>query len=139
MPATPALIAERPAASAWRAAAMYRPSTSEARRRLREDALAIVRREYASELRLDDVAARIFTSRRALQRAFTDAGTSFRREHLRSRLHAAAARLRADPRQSVCDVSRAVGYLQPAQFAKAFRKEFGVSPTEYRDFARRTA
>ena len=109
--------------------------TRHARRQLYEDALAIIEREYPSELRVDGVAARIFTSRRSLQRAFTDAGQSFRAEHLRARLRAAAASLRTNPRQTVREVALAVGYRQPAQFAKAFRREFGVSPAEYREAA----
>ena len=110
----------------------YRPSTIDARTRLYEDALAIIAREYRSDLRLDGVAARIFSSRRSLQRAFRDAGSSFRTEHLRARLHAAAHLMRADPAQTVTSVSHAVGYSQPAQFAKAFRREFGVSPADYK-------
>jgi AraC-like DNA-binding protein len=111
----------------------HRSATRAARRQLYEDALAIIEREYPADLRLDGVAARIFTSRRSLQRAFTDAGRSFRAEHLRARLVAAATSLRHDPEQTVREVALAVGYRQPAQFAKAFRRQFGVSPAEYRD------
>jgi AraC family transcriptional regulator, regulatory protein of adaptative response / methylphosphotriester-DNA alkyltransferase methyltransferase len=32
----------------------------------------------------------------------------------------------------VHEVGRAVGYRQPAQFAKAFRREFGVAPYRVR-------
>ena len=110
----------------------YPPDTPHARRQLYEDALAIIEREYPSDLRLDGVAARIFTSRRSLQRAFNDAGRSFRGEHLRARLRAAAAAMREDPQRTVRDVSLAVGYRQPAQFAKAFRRHLGVAPSDYR-------
>jgi AraC family transcriptional regulator, regulatory protein of adaptative response / methylphosphotriester-DNA alkyltransferase methyltransferase len=116
-----------------------RPRTEATRSALYRDAVAIIEREYPSDLRLDGVAARIFTSRRSLQRAFTDAGTSFRTEHLRTRLDAAAELLRADPGQTVHHVSHAVGYRQPAQFAKAFRRQFGMSPAEFREAAIRTA
>src|SRR3954451_12344177 len=102
-----------------------------------EDALAIIEREYPTDLRLDGVAARIFTSRRPLQRALNEAGRSFRDEHLRARLRAAAAAMREDPQRTVRAVSLAVGYRQPAQFAKAFRREFGVSPAVYREAAAR--
>src|SRR3954462_10480985 len=116
---------------------IYRPGTRDARRLLYDDAMAIIEREYRFDLQLDGVAARIFTSRRSLQRAFNDAGRSFRGEHLRARLRAAAAAMRADPQRTVRDVSLAVGYRQPAQFAKAFRREFGVSPAVYRRAAAR--
>ena len=114
-----------------------RPQTNAARRALYEDALAIIAREYPSDLRLDGVAARIFTSRRSLQRAFLEAGRSFRTEHLHARLHAAAQIMRSDPQRTVREVSLAVGYRQPAQFAKAFRRRYGVSPAEYRAAAAR--
>jgi AraC-like DNA-binding protein len=116
---------------------MHRPQTDAARRQLYEDALAIIAREYPSDLRLDGVAARIFTSRRSLQRAFGEAGRSFRSEHLQARLHAAAQIMRSDPQRTVREVSLAVGYRQPAQFAKAFRRRYGVSPAEYRTAAAR--
>jgi AraC-like DNA-binding protein len=32
----------------------------------------------------------------------------------------------------VRDVARRVGYRQPAQFAKAFRRHHGMSPSAYR-------
>ena len=32
----------------------------------------------------------------------------------------------------VGEIARAVGYTQPAQFAKAFRRTFGTSPTQFR-------
>jgi AraC-like DNA-binding protein len=34
-------------------------------------------------------------------------------------------------------VSLLVGYRQPAHFAKAFRRRYGVTPARYRDRARR--
>ena len=116
---------------------MHRPQTHAARRQLYDEALAIIAREYPSDLRLDGVAARIFTSRRSLQRAFGESGRSFRTEHLRARLRAAAELLRSDPGRTVREVSLTVGYRQPAQFAKAFRRRYGVSPAEYRAVAAR--
>jgi AraC family transcriptional regulator, regulatory protein of adaptative response / methylphosphotriester-DNA alkyltransferase methyltransferase len=130
-------VAEPPALPLSLVLPVYRPGTRDARRLLYQDALAIIEREYPSDLRLDGVAARIFTSRRSLQRAFNDAGRSFRGEHLRARLRAAAAAMREDPQRTVRDVSLAVGYRQSAQFAKAFRREFGISPAAYREAAAR--
>jgi AraC-like DNA-binding protein len=40
--------------------------------------------------------------------------------------------MRAEAR-SVEDISAAVGYMSRAAFAKAFKKEFGRSPGEYRN------
>src|SRR3712207_5070933 len=56
-----------------------RPSTLDLRAELLRDARAILEREYAEDLQLDDVATRIATSRRQLQRVFTEiGGRSFR-------------------------------------------------------------
>ena len=56
-----------------------RDSTVRRRRSLFREAAAIIEREYARPLALDDVAKRIASSRRQLQRAFQEAGeTTFR-------------------------------------------------------------
>jgi AraC-like DNA-binding protein len=44
----------------------------------------------------------------------------------------AAARLLAGGPLTVREVAQRVGYRQPAQFAKAFRRHHGVSPSSYR-------
>jgi len=46
-----------------------------------------------------------------------------------------AARLLADRGLTVREVARRVGYRQPAQFAKAFRRHLGVAPSDYRSRA----
>jgi AraC-like DNA-binding protein len=66
-------------------------TTTEARRALYEDALAIIRREFAADLRLADVARRIGASSRALQRAFAEHGElSFSEELRATRLNVVA-------------------------------------------------
>jgi len=99
---------------------------------LYESALTLIRREFATKLDLQDIASRLYTSRRQLQRVFGDAGTSFRTEIRRARMTAAAEILRNHPEVSVREISEAVGYRQPAQFAKAFRAVFGRAPIDYR-------
>jgi transcriptional regulator GlxA family with amidase domain len=49
-------------------------ATRAARRALFEDAVAIVREEYHRDLSPDEVARRIATSRRRLQRVFAEVG-----------------------------------------------------------------
>ena len=111
---------------------MHRELTIQERRRLYEQAVVLIRREYATDLSVNDVARRLFTSRRQLQRVFADAGTSFRTVCRQARMAAARKMLRAYPEMTVAEIARAVGYRQPAQFAKAFRREAGMPPTEYR-------
>ncbi len=109
-----------------------RPSTTRHRTSLYEEALAIIEREYASELSLDDIARRIATSRRQLQRSFAEIGDTTFREHVaRVRMRKAAEMLQ-DSRLTVGQVARRVGYRQQAQFAKAFRRQYGAAPAEFR-------
>ena len=109
-----------------------RPATHERRRSLYEEALEIIDREYDRELELEDVARRIATSRRQLQRAFAEAGETSFRSHLAAvRMHRALELLEGGP-APVREVAQTVGYRQPAQFAKAFRRHHGASPSAFR-------
>jgi transcriptional regulator GlxA family with amidase domain len=110
----------------------HRPSTIHHRTSLFEDAIAIVEEEFASDLSLDDIARRVASSRRQLQRAYAEIGNTTFREHLtRVRMERAASML-AERGLTVREVARRVGYRQPAQFAKAFRRHLGVAPSDYR-------
>jgi AraC family transcriptional regulator, regulatory protein of adaptative response / methylphosphotriester-DNA alkyltransferase methyltransferase len=109
-----------------------RAATVQLRSSLFADATAIVEREYASELSLEDVARRVATSRRQLQRAYAEIGATTFREHLTRVRMERAAELLARPSVTVREVAHRVGYRQPAQFAKAFRREKGLAPSDYR-------
>ncbi len=110
-----------------------RPTTSALHRALFADAAAIVEREFAYDLTLDALAARIATSRRQLQRAYATAGeTTFRAHLARVRMDHARELLR-DPYLTVRDVGLCVGYQHQAHFAKAFRRASGISPSDYRE------
>ena len=109
-----------------------RLSTIRLRTSLYEEATRIVAREYASDLELDDIARRIASSRRQLQRSFAEIGrTTFREYVARVRMIRAAELLRGSS-LPVREVARRVGYRQPAQFAKAFRRHVGEAPSDFR-------
>jgi AraC family transcriptional regulator, regulatory protein of adaptative response / methylphosphotriester-DNA alkyltransferase methyltransferase len=109
-----------------------RATTIRHRASLYEDATAIVEQEYASELSLDDIARRVASSRRQLQRAYAEIGDTTFRDHLtRIRMEKAAEMLAARG-LTVREVAHRVGYRQPAQFAKAFRRHRGVAPSTFR-------
>ncbi len=94
--------------------------------------MAIVEEEYASDLSLDDIARRVASSRRQLQRAFAEIGHTTFRDHLtRVRMQRAADMLTSRS-LTVREVAHRVGYRQPAQFAKAFRRYQGVAPSTFR-------
>jgi AraC family transcriptional regulator, regulatory protein of adaptative response / methylphosphotriester-DNA alkyltransferase methyltransferase len=109
-----------------------RPSTIRLRASLLAEANAIVEREYASALALDDVARRVAASRRQLQRAYAEIGGTTFREHLTRVRMERAAELLAARSPTVREVAHRVGYRQPAQFAKAFRRHHGVAPSDFR-------
>ena len=111
---------------------IQRPSTIRHRTSLFEDAVAIVEAEYATELSLDDIARRVASSRRQLQRSYAEIGETTFRDHLtRVRMEKAAEFLAARG-LTIREVAFRVGYRQPAQFAKAFRRHHGVSPSDFR-------
>jgi AraC family transcriptional regulator of adaptative response / methylphosphotriester-DNA alkyltransferase methyltransferase len=108
-----------------------RHHTAARRRELFEEAAAIITFEYARPLTLDEVARRLFTSPRQLQRAFADAGDGSFRSHLcRTRMERASDLLRQGA--TAAEAAHAVGYSQPAQFAKAFRRYQRRSPSALR-------
>ena len=111
---------------------MHRPATIRLRTSLFEDAVTIVENEFASDLSLDDIARRVASSRRQLQRAYSEIGDTTFREHLTAVRMERAADLLAARAVTVREVARRVGYRQPAQFAKAFRRHHGVAPSDFR-------
>lgn len=111
---------------------MQRPATVQLRTSLYDDAVAIVEAEYASDLSLDDIARRVASSRRQLQRAYAEIGDTTFREHLTAIRMERAAELLGRPSLTVREVAHRVGYRQPAQFAKAFRRHHGKAPSEFR-------
>ena len=60
---------------------MQRAATIRHRTSLFEEATSIVEAEYASDLSLDDIARRVASSRRQLQRAYAEIGNTTFRDH----------------------------------------------------------
>ena len=109
-----------------------RSGTIARRRSLFEEAAALIDREFAETLELDAVARRLATSRRQLQRAFSEtSGASFRTFVAQVRMQKALELLRQGD-MPVREVANAVGYRQPAQFAKTFRRHHGAPPSSFR-------
>lgn len=80
---------------------------------------------------LDHVAARSAMSPRTLQRRLQEEGTSFRREldHVRVRI---AQRHLAESKMSVTDLSDLLGFSDLAAFSRAFHRQNGMSPRQWR-------
>jgi AraC-like DNA-binding protein len=111
---------------------MHRATTIRHRTSLFEEASAIVAIEFGDGLSLDDVARRIAASRRQVQRAYAEIGGTTFRDYVTAVRMEQAALLLCNGRLSVREVARRVGYRQPAQFAKAFRRHHHVSPSAFR-------
>ena len=109
-----------------------RPTTIQLRTSLFHEATEIVDQEYGSDLSLDEIARRVASSRRQLQRAYAEIGRTTFRDHLTGVRMEKAAELLSSRALTVREVAHRVGYRQPAQFAKAFRRHHGVSPSSYR-------
>jgi AraC family transcriptional regulator of adaptative response / methylphosphotriester-DNA alkyltransferase methyltransferase len=110
----------------------HRPSTVRLRTSLFQEAAEIVDREYASDLSLDDIARRDDATRRQLQRAYAEIGQTTFRDHLTRVRMQKAAEMLGNRALTVREVAHRVGYSQPAQFAKAFKRYQGVAPSAYR-------
>lgn len=109
-----------------------RPATEERRRQLFLEAVELIEREHAHELELAAVARRIATSRRQLQRVFAEVGHStFRHELTAVRMRHVAELLQTTP-LPVKAIADRVGYSQPAQLAKVFRRHYGLAPAAFR-------
>lgn len=111
---------------------MQRPATIRHRTSLFDDAVAIVEAEFASDLSLDDIARRVASSRRQLQRSYAEIGETTFREHLTAVRMDRAAEMLQHRGTTVREVAHRVGYRQPAQFAKAFRRHHGQAPSDFR-------
>ena len=107
--------------------------TEERRREIYEDGMRVIARECGDpDLNVDRVAFGALASRRQLQRVFGEAGTTVRKSICDVRMARAATLLR-EPGRPVGQIARAVGYNQPAQFAKAFRRQYGMAPGAWRE------
>ena len=81
---------------------------------------------------LETVAARLFVSDRTLKRRLVKSGFTFRRLLDEARCRD-SIRLLRDPTLSVEAVSQRIGYADPANFTRAFRKWTGTSPGAFRE------
>jgi AraC family transcriptional regulator, regulatory protein of adaptative response / methylphosphotriester-DNA alkyltransferase methyltransferase len=109
-----------------------RPSTRELQRRILCEAVTIVRAEFSRPLTVDELARRTATSPRQLHRAFSEVGgTGFRAYLAKVRMRHAAELLRSSD-LTISEVGRRVGYREPSQFTKAFKRAHGVTPKEFR-------
>jgi anti-anti-sigma factor len=127
-PVAPAMPpASRPAAPRGK-----RAPARERRGVLLAEATLAIEASYADpDVTLHQIARRIATSSRQLQRVFAEADTTFRAELTAVRMQHAADLLQTSE-LPVAVIARRVGHRQPAHFTNAFRRHHGLSPTALR-------
>lgn len=82
-------------------------------------------------LTLDQLADQINLSRRTLLRRLKDESTSYQ-QLLDAEIRRRAVFLMSLPGATVAAVAAQLGYAEPVSFRRAFRRLFGVTPSEYR-------
>ncbi|MCL6626552.1 MAG: AraC family transcriptional regulator [Alicyclobacillus shizuokensis] len=90
--------------------------------------------EYASELELEDLAARVYLSAGHLSKRFKqETGMTVHEYIIRTRLAQAKDLLLNDLSLKVYEVGARVGYPDATYFNKLFKRHVGVTPKEYRE------
>jgi AraC-like DNA-binding protein len=88
--------------------------------------------KYSEEIALNDVAAHFYVSPPYLSRRFREkTGLTFV-EYLEDIRMDRAREYLLNSSAQIADISEQVGYLDPAYFAKIFKKKYNLSPSEYR-------
>ena len=96
-------------------------------------ALRYIEQHLDDELTLDALSAVAHFSRFHFHRAFSAyVGVSVARYVQRMRLRRASFRLVSEPQESVLDIALQAGFDSGEAFARAFKRAFGQSPTEFR-------
>jgi AraC-like DNA-binding protein len=109
-----------------------RPATQEAYGSIFDEAVAILASEFPRPVRVDDVARRVATSPRQLQRVFAEVSGLGFRSFLRHVRMCHAAHLLSSSDLPVKEIARRVGYRDASQFSKAFKRAYGVTPSQSR-------
>ena len=95
-------------------------------------ALAKMERDFAEPLSIAELADSVYLSERHFRRQFEKLYQQTPKDYLQNlRLHA-ATELLLQKGMSVTDIALACGFSDCNYFSRAFRQNFGISPTEYR-------
>ncbi|MGX1806376.1 helix-turn-helix domain-containing protein [Nocardia sp. NPDC055321] len=99
----------------------------------RQHALSYIQRHFADPgLTVDDVAAACSVSRRTLYRLFEEGDDGVAAVLRRLRIERALALIRTDQTRPLLSIARASGFVSERQFYRAFRREMGMTPGEFR-------
>ena len=100
--------------------------------KLLEEAIQYIRENYHEKLSLENVAEKIYISPYYLSHLFKEElGITFLEYLTRIRMEE-AKKLLMDRSLTILDISLRIGYDDPGYFSKVFKKNIGVSPSQYR-------
>ncbi|MGK2924812.1 MAG: helix-turn-helix transcriptional regulator [Lysobacterales bacterium] len=109
------------------------PGTRQRHRRLARRCEVYLTTHYDQPLTLESLAADLATTPFHLSRIFTaHRGHSIHQHLLQLRLRAAVDRMLDRPELPLTDVGIELGFATPSHFSSAFRKHFGISPSQFR-------
>jgi AraC-like DNA-binding protein len=117
------------------------PASNAYRERITQEAIAYIRDHFAEPVSRERLASQLKCSPAHFSRLFSrTTGYTYKDFLIQCRLEKAKELLRSSHLQ-VAEVATVVGYEDPFQFSRIFRKRVGVSPRQYRDspLARRDA
>lgn len=102
-------------------------------RSLSEMAKNYIQQNYNKDIDMTMVANQVSVSYSYFSKLFKEkVGLSFSEYLTKVRMEKALSLLN-DPSNKVLDIAETIGYQNPKNFTRAFRKHFGFSPTDYRD------
>ncbi|MFF2552608.1 helix-turn-helix domain-containing protein [Nocardia sp. NPDC058058] len=120
-------------ASVVQLAAGAAPSDEPAQALTKQQAMAYIQQHYADPgLTVDRVAAACAVSRRTLYRLFENGEDGLAAMLRRMRIERALALIRTDPTRPLLSIARAAGFVSERQFYRAFKREIGMTPGEFR-------
>ncbi|MNV77781.1 Arabinose operon regulatory protein [compost metagenome] len=102
-------------------------------RRIVDEALAYIKKNYAEQISLEELARYVNVHPVHLSRLFSkDLGNTFKYLLTEARMEE-AKRLLKDINYKVYEISTMVGYEKPRYFSELFRNVTGLTPLEYRE------
>lgn len=109
--------------------------TSEERRLAREVQMILDER-FSENLTLQSIASELYVGKTRLCAVFRKQMGSCVVEYLRARRMSEARRLLETTGMKAAEIGHAVGYAHASSFTDAFRREFGMSPSEWKQRSR---
>lgn len=127
-----AILAASAAALLGPKASRQRTEAARRRRAIVHDTRAVLARDHAQRMPLDELAAHMRLSPFHLARIFArETGTTIHRHQIRLRLQAALDRLGAGA-EDLTTLALELGFASHSHFTDSFRREFGIPPSSFR-------